>query len=150
MSRMRLEEVTDEYDLQHDDQYTDVSDSSSESESLADETDIPEETLFERISALRDMIPPPTRAKISGAITTSRAGLTNIALFGGKGLWAITSSLLLLGIPFMMAVETEAQAQEEERALSMQTSGTAVMGNASSTSTQQQPVIPQGVRPPGF
>ena len=148
MSRMRLEEVTDEYDLQQDDQYTDVSASDSESEIAEDDDHVPDETLFERISALRDIVPPPTRAKLSSIVGTGKTKIASLALFGGKSLWAITSSLLLLGIPFMMAIETEAQAQEEEKALAMQTSGNDALQPKQIGIQQPGPV--QGVKPPGF
>lgn len=143
---MKLEEVTDEYDLQLDDQYTDVS-SETDSEAEDVDDDLLDETLLDRLSALRDIVPPPTRAKISNVVGRVRSGVSTVALFGGKGLWAITSSLLLLGIPFMMAVEMEAQAQEEEKALAMQTGGNDIL--AQGTQATQSPVQ-QGVRPPGF
>lgn len=148
---MRLEEVTDEYDLQQD-QYSDVSASDSESEIDETEDGGPlDETLYERISALRDIVPPPTRAKISNAFASTKYGVSSVALFGGKTLWAITSSLLLLGIPFMMAVETEAQAQEEEKALQMQAGGNDLLAPGTQSPVFAQPQqAPQGVRPPGF
>lgn len=149
---MRLEEVTDEYDLAQDDQYTDVSNSDSESDDGEDSEDGPlDETLYERITALKDIIPPPTRAKLSNAMSTTKNTVATVAGFGGKTLWAITASLLLLGIPFMMAVETEAQAQEEEKALQMQAGGNELLAPGTQSPVFAQPQqAPQGVRPPGF
>ena len=151
MSRMRLEEVTDEYDLQQDDQYTDASASDSESD-IDDSDDGPlDETFYERVAALRDIVPPPTRARISHAFSTTKNGVSTVASFGGKTLWAITASLLLLGIPFMMAVETEAQAQEEEKAMQMQAGSNDLLAPGTQSPVFAQPQqAPQGVRPPGF
>lgn len=151
MSRMRLEEVTDEYDLQQDDdQYSDVSGSDSDSE-IDDPDNTLDETVWERISALRDIIPPPTRAKVSSAFQSTKGGVSNLALFSGRTLWAITSSLLLLGIPFMMAVEAEAQAQEEEKAMQMQAGGNDLLAPGTQSPVFAQPQqAPPGVRPPGF
>lgn len=148
---MRLEEVTDEYDLQQDDQYTDISASDSESDNEESNDEPLDETLLERLSALKDIIPPPTRAEIAHAFTATKRTVGTIALFGGKGLWAITSSLLLLGIPFMMAIETEAQAQEEEKALAMQAGGNDLLAPGTQSPVFQPPqATQQGVRPPGF
>ncbi|ORY86326.1 mitochondrial import receptor subunit Tom22-domain-containing protein [Protomyces lactucae-debilis] len=149
---MRLEEVTDEYDLQveQDDAYTDVS---SESELSEDEDEGPlDETLYERVAALKDIIPPPTRAKISSAFSKTKYGVSTVALYGGKSLWVITSSLLLLGIPFMMAVEAEAQVVEEEKAISMQAGGNDLLAPGTSGAVFQAPGQQQGqaVKPPGF
>lgn len=165
MSRMRLEEVTDEYDLANpDDGYSDATGSDSDSD-LGDEDGededitsrgagggLPEESLRERLSALRDIIPPPARAKISRLANSTRSGISTAALLGGKSLWAITASLLMLGIPFMMAVEAEAQVQEEEKAMAMQVGGNDLLapGSQSPVFAQPQQAPPQGVRPPGF
>lgn len=129
---MTLEEVTEDYDIANDDNYTDASASDSESELGDDGDDALDETLYERLAALKDIVPPPTRARISSAVSSGKSGLGTVALFGGKTLWAITSSLLLIGIPFMMAVEAEAQAQEEEKALSMQTGNNDLLGGGMS------------------
>ena len=135
MSRrqMTLEEVTEDYDVTNDDNYTDASASDSESEVEDEDLGALDETLYERVAALKDIIPPPTRARISSAFSTGKSGLGTVALFGGKSLWALTSSLLLIGIPFMMAVEAEAQAQEEEKALSMQTGSNDLLGGGKHT-----------------
>lgn len=146
-----MEEVTDEYDLQQDDQYSDISGSDSDSDVDDLDDGLGEETVWERISALRDIVPPPTRAKVSNAISRTKGTVGTVALFGGRTLWAITSSLLLLGIPFMMAVESEAQAQEEEKALQMQAGGNDLLAPGSQSPVFAQPQqAPQGVRPPGF
>ena len=130
---MTLEEVTEDYDVNNDDNYTDASASDSESDAESEDDGAAlNETLYERVAALRDIIPPPTRARISSAFTTTKSGLGSVATFGGKSLWALTSSLLLIGIPFMMAVEAEAQAQEEEKALSMQTGSNDLLGGGMS------------------
>ncbi|BFZ53329.1 mitochondrial import receptor subunit Tom22 [Savitreella phatthalungensis] len=151
-SRMTLEEVTDDYDIANDDQYTDVSESDSESE-LGDEVDEPlDETLYERLVALKDIIPPPTRARLSNAVSTGKSGLSTVALLGGKSLWAITSSLLLIGIPFMMAVEAEAQVQEEQKAMQLQAGSQDLLGGTGSPALQVagQAGPAAAVRPPGF
>lgn len=43
--------------------------------------------------------------------------------FGGKGLWVITTSVLLLGLPYALALQDEQMVQEEERQRQMMTEG---------------------------
>lgn len=82
-----------------------------------------DESLTDRIIALRDIIPPKTRAKI-GAITSNifSAGSTGIT-YGGKGLWVLATSVLLLGLPYMLAVGQEQELMEEERQRTMMMEG---------------------------
>ena len=88
---MQLEEVSDEYDLQNDDNYTDDSGSDSEEDTELDSDDLLDETLYERITALKDIIPPPRRAQISYAYNKSKNAVSTAAGYGGKTLWAVTS-----------------------------------------------------------
>ena len=86
------------------------SDLESESSFIADET------LYERISALKDIVPASTRRSLSSkyeAITSwTKSGL----LFGGKTLWVISTSALLLGVPWALAYSEEQMIVEQERA----------------------------------
>ncbi|KDN36046.1 mitochondrial import translocase, subunit Tom22, partial [Tilletiaria anomala UBC 951] len=159
---VRLEETTDEYfqkaqaaedaDEWQDDDESDFSDESE------DEKTIHEETLLERIYALRDIVPPSTRNSISSTVSTA----TNYAFAGGsifgRLAWVITTSALLVGLPFALAVEDEARLTQQEREFQAQQSGASMLGGGSSPYAPQQPgqpqaggqQAPQGLRPPGF
>jgi import receptor subunit TOM22 len=86
------------------------SDLESESSFIADET------LYERITALKDIVPASTRRSLSSkyeAITSwTKSGL----LFGGKTLWVVSTSALLLGVPWALAYSEEQMIVEQERA----------------------------------
>lgn len=73
------------------------------------------ESLLDRVAALVDIIPPSTRSKISNT-SSSIASFAGSALsFTGKGLWVVSTSVLLLGIPYALAVGQEQEIMERER-----------------------------------
>lgn len=85
---------------------------SSDDEHLASPQD---ETLLDRLSALRDIIPPKARARISGATSSLVSATSTTVTYGGKSLWVLATSILLLGIPYALALGEEQQYIEEER-----------------------------------
>jgi len=67
------------------------------------------------VAALVDIIPPSTRGKISST-SSSIASFTGSALsFTGKSLWVVSTSVLLLGIPYALAFSQEQEIMERER-----------------------------------
>jgi import receptor subunit TOM22 len=83
----------------------------------------PNETLADRIIALRDIVPPRARAQIASA-TSSIYNLTGSAItYGGKGLWVLATSAFLLGIPYALALGQEQEIVEEEKRQGMMTEG---------------------------
>lgn len=85
----------------------------------------PDETILERISALRDIVPPQTRAKLANITSTVASATSKGIIFGGKGLWIITTSMLLLGLPYALAFGDEQMVQEEERQRQLMNEGAA-------------------------
>ncbi|KAG9791502.1 mitochondrial import receptor subunit Tom22 [Exophiala dermatitidis] len=122
---VKLEELEDEHFLNKpettsdgalladdDDDYTDTDSEISDDASDAGALD---ESLIDRLSALRDIIPPKTRAKISSISSTIASATSSTINYSGKGLWVIATSVLLLGIPYALALGEEQQYMEEER-----------------------------------
>ncbi|KAH8754007.1 mitochondrial outer membrane translocase complex, subunit Tom22 [Hyaloscypha finlandica] len=103
-----------------DDYYTDT-----DSEiSTDDEDNVPqEETLAERLLALRDIIPPTTRSYISNKVETTAGWIKSGLLFGGKTLWVVSTSALLLGVPWALAFAEEQQMVEMEKEMKMRDMG---------------------------
>ena len=94
------------------------SDTSSEGEE--DDIDVGNETLYERIAALKDIIPAKQRASISRTIS-SALQVGKIATFvGGKAAYIIASSMLMVGIPFVLLLEEDRMFTEQERQMQMQ------------------------------
>jgi mitochondrial import receptor subunit TOM22 len=83
----------------------------------------PDETLLDRLYALRDIIPPKTRATLSSTASTLYNATSTGITFGGKGIWILTTSVLLLGIPYALALGEEQQLMEEERQRGMMAEG---------------------------
>ncbi|KAI9730979.1 MAG: mitochondrial import receptor protein [Cirrosporium novae-zelandiae] len=122
---VKLTEVEDEHFQQtqpgpqedDSDAYTDTDSSlSSEEEDSDAETSHPlEETLFDRLLALKDMIPPKARNTISST-TASLTSITKSTLsFSGKAMWVLGTSVLLIGVPYGLAYIEEQQMVEMER-----------------------------------
>ncbi|KAJ4305882.1 mitochondrial import receptor subunit Tom22 [Kalmusia sp. IMI 367209] len=113
---VKLEEVVDEEFLReqegpHDE---DDWDTDSDTSSIADIT--PDETLYERLAALQDIIPAHTRRSIASKYNTATSWAKSGLSLGGKTLWVISTSALLLGVPWALAYSEEQMIVEQERA----------------------------------
>ncbi|KAI1367025.1 mitochondrial outer membrane translocase complex, subunit Tom22 [Xylaria arbuscula] len=141
---VQLQEIVDEHfqegqvgPEEDDADYTDT-DSEISEESEYDPTD---ETLGERLYALRDIVPPQTRGFIQNTITTTGNAVKSVLSFGGKSLWVISSSALLLGIPWALAWAEEQQVLEMEKEMKMREMGGDLLtagGGQDGSSTAQQ------------
>lgn len=109
-----------------------IYDSESDSESdFEDDLDLENETIYDRIVALKDIIPPNQRTQLSSAVDSVKS-LANATLTkGGAVLWGATSSLLLLGVPLSLAILAETQLQEMEKEMSLQKSAQEVLAPGS-------------------
>ncbi|EUC26763.1 hypothetical protein COCCADRAFT_31532 [Bipolaris zeicola 26-R-13] len=76
----------------------------------------PDETFFERLSALQDMIPASTRRSVSSKASTISSWFKSGLSMGGKTLWVVSTSALLLGVPWALAYSEEQMIVEQERA----------------------------------
>ncbi|KAJ0108651.1 mitochondrial import receptor subunit tom22 [Diaporthe amygdali] len=116
---VQLVEVEDEH-FQHvqegpvedDGDYTDT-DSEISNDSDYDPT---QESLAERISALRDIVPPTTRAWFWNKFQTTQRVVKGVIFFAGRSMWSISVSALLIGVPFALcwAEEQQVIAMEQE------------------------------------
>jgi len=124
---VKLEEVLDEEfsKAQVGPEAEDDWDTDSESEISDDEDDDlspADETIAERIAALKDIIPPTQRKFISDTISSVSSWTTSSLRFSGQALWIISTSALLLGVPWALAFAEEQQLAEMEREMKMQQS----------------------------
>jgi import receptor subunit TOM22 len=76
----------------------------------------PDESLYERILALQDMIPASTRRSVSSKANTISSWFKSGLNMGGKTLWVVSTSALLLGVPWALAYSEEQMIVEQERA----------------------------------
>ena len=135
---VKLEEVVDEEFLraqQGPDEDDWDTDSDSDSDSVISLS--PDETLYERITALQDIIPASYRHAFNTKVSTAKSWVTNGLMMGGKTLWVVSTSALLLGVPWALAYAEEQQVQEMEREMKMQQNATDFLTPGATTQAAQ-------------
>lgn len=114
-----------------------------------------DESLFDRISALKDIISPSTRAELA----KTWKSVSSYSFFGGwiagKLIWIGVTSALLVGLPFALAVEDESRISAQEKELIAQQGGNpaaagGLPAEVAAQAAAAQSGQPQGLRPPGF
>ncbi|KAI1767031.1 Tom22-domain-containing protein [Hypoxylon sp. FL1150] len=138
---VQLTEVVDEHfqegqaGPEEDEDFTDT-DSEISTESDYDPTN---ETLAERLYALRDIIPPTTRNSIASKVNATTDAVKSVLSFGGKTLWVLGTTALIIGVPWTLAWAEEQQVIEMEKEMKMRemggdllTGGSVIGGGAAS------------------
>lgn len=97
----------------------DYSDTSSEGDDEVD-TSLDEESLFDRIAALKDIIPADKRDAIARTLSKSYSYGSMATYIGGKAAYILITSVLLLGIPYALAMEEDRMLSEQERQMQLQ------------------------------
>lgn len=135
---VQLEEVEDEeFDRVQanekdfdDDDFTDTDSSISD-----DEDNLPSsgsETLTDRLLALRDMVPPATRRRLTSTVETVTGYITSGLWLGGKAVWVLSTSAFLIGVPLALAVMEEQQINEMEKEQRMRELGNEMLAPGAS------------------
>jgi import receptor subunit TOM22 len=91
-----------------------------------DEDYMPDESFSDRLSALKDIVPPTYRKHLSNSVSTTSSWVQTTLNYGGKTLWVVSTSILLLGVPWALAFAEEQQMAEMEREMKMQQSANEV------------------------
>ncbi|GAO45858.1 hypothetical protein G7K_0106-t1 [Saitoella complicata NRRL Y-17804] len=117
---VQFEEVTDEHFEQNFKKEEEWSDTDSEISESEIEDDVVDETFYDRLVALKDIIPPTQRTKIANAASSLANTATWLGKFGGKATWVLATSAILFGFPLALAIEEEAQYTEYEKQMQMQ------------------------------
>lgn len=73
------------------------------------------ESFFDRVSALVDIIPPSTRHTIATRVGTAAGYMKTTAKVAGNVVWVITTSAILIALPLALAIEDEAKLVAQER-----------------------------------
>ncbi|PIG81134.1 mitochondrial processing peptidase alpha subunit [Aspergillus arachidicola] len=127
VNMVQLQEVEDEHYAQEkpqvtknnvllasddeDDDYTDTESEISEDSDI----ELDGETFYERLSALKDMIPPSARRQVNSTVSSITSFTKSSLMFSGRALWVISTSAFLVGIPFALAYAEEEQYVQMER-----------------------------------
>lgn len=81
------------------------------------------ESAWDRIKALQDIVPPTYRRWISEkASTTSKVAWQGGQLVGSLA-WVVTTTALLVGLPYALASEEDAMLARQEREYAQQQAG---------------------------
>jgi import receptor subunit TOM22 len=127
-----VEEVPEEILLREGEREEDfVSDSDSDAGSIfSDLSDdfTPDETIYERLVALRDIVPPHTRSNIHKKYETTKSWTWTIGQKAASLAWMLTTSALLVGLPLALAIEDEGRIVQQEREMQMQNAGQQQVG----------------------
>ncbi|KAK7737024.1 hypothetical protein SLS53_006780 [Cytospora paraplurivora] len=109
-------------------QHPAFSSSSSNSEISNDsDYDPTQESFAERISALRDIVPPTTRSWFWNKWLTTTRVVKGVVFFAGRSVWSISVSALLIGVPFALCWAEEQQVIAMEQEVRMREMGADVL-----------------------
>lgn len=124
-----------------------------------------DETIADRLYALRDMVSPKTRSNIARTLSTSASWASWGGKLAGNAAWVFVTSALLIGLPVALSMENESIMIQQEKEMLAQQQGaqvttaadaclidglaelifdTQMLGSTPSTATDPT------VRPPGF
>ncbi|KAG5513685.1 hypothetical protein PMAC_000723 [Pneumocystis sp. 'macacae'] len=134
---MLLEEVT-EGNLTEEDLGVDLA--SDSTDFCSDDESVLDESLLERLEALKDIIPAVFRARISQKISSVCSVIRSVLFFGGKTLWVIMTSVLLLGTPLVLAIEEEERMIAYDKEFKIQQKAHEVLAPGTSSAAFTVPV----------
>jgi import receptor subunit TOM22 len=98
------------------------SDFETDSEASDDGFD-PNETIYERVVALKDIVPPTTRVQAAERLEQTKSWVYWSLQKAGSVAWIVSTSALLVGLPLALAIEDEARIAQQEKEMQMQTQG---------------------------
>lgn len=85
------------------------------------------ETVLERIEALKDILKPETREFFANSYSNTKSLILSSTSKIGSSLWYLTTTGLLLGVPLAISILGETQLMELEKELHLQQSSQEVM-----------------------
>ncbi|KAK9700860.1 mitochondrial import receptor subunit Tom22 [Basidiobolus ranarum] len=131
------------------DHVEEVSDSEySDFESDSEYEEGTEESLLERIQALKEVIPEKQRKAVSSFASTVYSAGWKITTFFGQSAWVLTTSALLIVLPLALEIEKEQALLQFENEARMQQQSQQQILSGGQASPGQMPY--GGLVPPGF
>ncbi|RXK39196.1 hypothetical protein M231_03553 [Tremella mesenterica] len=143
---VHVEEIPENAPLptgEHESDYETTSSVSSLSD-LEDDQDIFNETIYDRLIALKDIVPPATRISVYTKYEKSKGIFFKVLNGVGTLGWVISTSALLIGLPLALAIEDEGRIVQQEREMQMQTAGQQQLLGGPQGQSNQQAVLPPG------
>ena len=87
------------------------------------ESELGDESLYDRFTALKDIVPPSTRHSISSKVSTTASFFKKGGKILGNIVWVVTTSALLVGLPLALSLEDEAKIVAQEKEMLAQQQG---------------------------
>ena len=166
-------EIVQDQDEVHDSPYAShASSRTGSSASLSSvESELGDESLYDRLSALKDIVPPSTRYSISSKVSSTTSFFKKGGKILGNIVWIVTTSALLVGLPLALSLEDEAKIVAQEKEMLAQQQGAQQVGtlNSARSRVRPNPLLaqmlggssmyptqpgseqqPKGIVPPGF
>jgi len=152
-------EIVEEKDQQDSGSSPYASSSSSRTSSSASLSSVSselsqDETLYDRLTALVDIVPPTTRHTISTRVSKATSLIKRGGKIVGNIVWVVTTSALLVGLPLALSLEDEAKIVAQEQEMMAQQQGAQQMlggqGSMYPPPPSQNQQAPKGLVPPGF
>lgn len=147
---VKLTEVEDEHFAQekpqpskHDillatnDEDEDFTDTESEV-SVESDYDVEGESLLDRLSALKDVVPPSARKQATNTVSYVTSLAKSSISFSGRALWILSTSAFLLGVPWALAYAEEEQYIQLEREQGMIKGANEMLAPGAPSSEEQQ------------
>lgn len=91
-----------------------------ETDSDSDDEFDENETLYDRVIALKDIVPPKQRTQISDIVSRVYNTIYSGVSKTGNITWIVTTSALLLGVPLSLSILAEQQLMELEKEFKLQ------------------------------
>lgn len=102
---------------------------------------VEDETFAERFEALKEMFPEPVRNLAASAFSTSQWAASNTFTYGGKLLWVVASSAVILGLIPQFEADQEQMAVHQAESIRQQHQQM-LTGGASSSGSGNRGAVP--------
>jgi import receptor subunit TOM22 len=79
--------------------------------------------LTDRVIALKDILPPSARRRLISGFETAKSYSWSGLKLAGKSAWILSTSVLLVGVPYVLALVDEQQVVEIEKEQRMREMG---------------------------
>ncbi|KAF8555213.1 mitochondrial import translocase, subunit Tom22 [Imleria badia] len=145
-------EIVDEHNSPYTSSAPSRTNSTDSLSSVASDPSVPDESVYDRLFALVDIVPPTTRQSIVTSLSNTTAFIKKTGKVVGNVVWIVTTSALLVGLPLALSLEDEAKIVQQEQEMLAQQQGAQQMlspGSAYPPTGSSQPAQ-KAVVPPGF
>jgi len=142
-------EIVDEHNSPYSSSAPSRTNSSDSLSSIASDASVPDESVYDRLFALVDIVPPTTRQSITSSVSKTASFVRKTGKVVGNIVWIVTTSALLVGLPLALSLEDEAKIVQQEQEMLAQQQGAQQMLSPGSPPGSAQPAQKAAV-PPGF